>query len=113
MHTRTHLRTHTHTLHRTQNWSEAVSWYHKVLQPEANNSNISTDTMAQVDPDYLLLSRLAELYRSGGNGLVKDPQKAGDLYTEAAEAAMNAMKGKLSNKYFMLAEEAWGEMEED
>ena len=32
---------------------------------------------------------------------------AGDLYNEAAEEAMAAMKGRLANKYFALAEEAW------
>lgn len=37
----------------------------------------------------------------------------GDLYNEAAEAAMEAMKGRLANKYFVLAEEAYGEMEEE
>lgn len=37
----------------------------------------------------------------------------GDLYNEAAEAAMEAMKGRLANKYFALAEEAYGEMEEE
>ena len=31
----------------------------------------------------------------------------GDLFTAAAEVAMAAMKGRLANKYFMLAEEAW------
>lgn len=36
----------------------------------------------------------------------------GDLYSEAAEAAMEAMKGKLANKYYMLAEEAYGEVDE-
>ncbi len=65
-----------------------------------------------MDPDYLIQARLAELYRSGGNGLDKDPQRSGDLYNEAAEAAMSAMKGKLSTKYFMLAEESWGEMDD-
>ena len=37
----------------------------------------------------------------------------GDLYNEAAEAAMEALKGRLANKYYMLAEECYGEMEED
>ena len=36
----------------------------------------------------------------------------GELYSEAAEAAMVAMKGKLSAKYYMLAEEAWAQVEE-
>ena len=47
----------------------------------------------------------------GGCGLEKDSQKAGELYTQAAESAMSAMKGKLSNKYYMLAEEAWSEID--
>lgn len=37
---------------------------------------------------------------------------AGDLFTEAAEAAMAAMKGRLANLYYMKAEEAWAMMEE-
>ncbi|KAF3853795.1 hypothetical protein F7725_014483 [Dissostichus mawsoni] len=41
-----------------------------------------------------------------------DPQRAGDLFTEAAEAAMEAMKGRLANQYYMKAEEAWALMEE-
>lgn len=38
---------------------------------------------------------------------------AGDLFTEAAEAAMEAMKGRLANQYYMKAEEAWALMEEE
>lgn len=36
---------------------------------------------------------------------------AGDLYNEAAEAAMAAMKGRLANTFYMLAEECYTEME--
>ena len=36
----------------------------------------------------------------------------GELYTEAADAAMAAMKGRLANKYYALAEEAWAQVEE-
>lgn len=36
----------------------------------------------------------------------------GDLFTEAADAAMEAMKGRLANQYYMKAEEAWSAMEE-
>lgn len=36
----------------------------------------------------------------------------GDLFTQAADAAMEAMKGRLANQYYMKAEEAWGMMEE-
>ena len=37
----------------------------------------------------------------------------GELYNEAAEAAMAAMKGRLANKYYALAEEAWAQVEEE
>ena len=37
----------------------------------------------------------------------------GELYTEAADGAMAAMKGRLANKYYALAEEAWAECPED
>ena len=43
----------------------------------------------------------------------RDPNKAGDLYNDAAEVAMNCMKGKMANKYYMLAEEAYGEAEDE
>lgn len=36
----------------------------------------------------------------------------GELYTEAADEAMAAMKGRLANQYYMKAEEAWAEVEE-
>jgi len=34
----------------------------------------------------------------------------GDLYTEAAEAATAAMKGRIASKYYMLADEAWAQV---
>ena len=37
----------------------------------------------------------------------------GDLFTEAADAAMEAMKGRLANQYYMKAEEAWALVEEE
>ena len=37
----------------------------------------------------------------------------GEMYTEAAEGAMEAMKGRLANKYYSLAEEAWAQVDED
>ena len=37
----------------------------------------------------------------------------GELYTEAADEAMAAMKGRLANQYYMKAEEAWAEVEEE
>ena len=37
----------------------------------------------------------------------------GELYTEAADGAMAAMKGRMANKYYALAEEAWAECPDD
>jgi len=88
---------------RSPNWTEAAAWYSKAIQHSTDQSSIY--------PNYTTLARLASMYHSGGNGLAKDPQRAGELYTEAAETAMVAMKGKLSTKYYMLAEEAWSEVE--
>ena len=48
------------------------------------------------------------MYQSGGYQLERDPNRAGEL---AAEVAMGTMKGKLANRYYMLAEEAWSEVE--
>lgn len=50
-------------------------------------------------------------YCVGEYGLKVDYQKAGDYYQEAADLAMEEMKGKLANKYYMLAEEAWSYVE--
>ena len=58
------------------------------------------------------MARVAELWLSGELNQGKDPHRAGDLYSQAADAAMASMKGKLANKYYMLAEEAWGEIED-
>ncbi len=104
--------------HRTRDYSEAVRWYQKALDTDSCSDNDGGDSVfgsevTPADPDHAILSRMAELYRSGGLGLEKDPQRSGDLYTEAAEAAMNAMKGKLANKFYMLAEEAWAEVPEE
>jgi len=35
---------------------------------------------------------------------------SGDLYTEAAEAATAAMKGRIASKYYVLADEAWAQV---
>ena len=35
---------------------------------------------------------------------------SGDLYTEAAEAATAAMKGRIASKYYMLADESWAQV---
>jgi len=67
------------------------------------------------EPSYQILSRMAEIWLSGyeEENIRKDPMKAGDLYNMAAESAMTCLKGKLANKYYMLAEEAYGEVQDE
>lgn len=55
---------------------------------------------------------MAEMYQKGGFGLERDPNRSGELYNDAGESAMNVMQGKLANKYYMLAEEVWAEIDE-
>ena len=95
------------------NWREAAKWYSRALETQSGACD-ATDTSCQAtesaNPDYIVTARLAEMYHSGGHQLEKDPNKAGELYTQAADVAMEMMKGKLANKYYMLAEEAWSEV---
>ncbi|XP_078319080.1 eukaryotic elongation factor 2 kinase-like isoform X2 [Crassostrea virginica] len=97
---------------RSVSWEDAVYWFEQAVKTQDNDDGGQYDCTIN-DPSYTLLAKQADMYRKGGHGLDKDPQRAGDLYNEAAEAAMEAMKGRLANKYFALAEEAYGEMEEE
>uniref|UniRef100_A0A8C1VR99 Eukaryotic elongation factor 2 kinase n=1 Tax=Cyprinus carpio TaxID=7962 RepID=A0A8C1VR99_CYPCA len=96
---------------RAVDWKHAVYWYDSALKMTDYDEGGEFDGM-QDEPRYLLLARLAEMYQEGGHNLDADPQRAGDLFTEAADAAMEAMKGRLANQYYMKAEEAWAMMEE-
>ncbi|XP_060885144.1 eukaryotic elongation factor 2 kinase isoform X1 [Labrus mixtus] len=96
---------------RKQDWKEAIHWYDRVLNTTDHDEGGEFDG-TQDEPRHLLLARAAEMYQEGGHNLTADPQRAGDLFTEAAEAAMAAMKGRLANQYYMKAEEAWALMEE-
>ena len=92
-----------------------MKWYSRALETPSDTGD-TTDTSCQAtesaNPNYIIMARMAEMYRSGGHQLEKDPNKAGELYTQAADVAMEMMKGKLANKYYMLAEEAWSEVAE-
>uniref|UniRef100_A0A8C3GAZ5 Eukaryotic elongation factor 2 kinase n=1 Tax=Cyclopterus lumpus TaxID=8103 RepID=A0A8C3GAZ5_CYCLU len=96
---------------RSRNWEEAIHWYESVLNMTDYDEGGEFDG-TQDEPRYLLLARVAEMYQVGGCSLTADPKRAGDLFTEAAEAAMEAMKGRLANQYYTKAEEAWALMEE-
>lgn len=96
---------------RTVDWNKAVYWLDKVINTDTVDEEGNFDGTMD-DPQYQLVAKQAAMYLSGGKGLPKDPNKAGELYSWAAELATEAMKGKLASKYFMQAEEAWAECEE-
>ena len=87
-----------------------MRWYERAI--EKTMLDEVGDNPLLTDPNYQLYAKQAALYRTGGFGLDKDPQAAGDLYSSAGDEAMAAMKGRLATKYYELAEEAWGEVEE-
>ena len=58
------------------------------------------------EPSYAILARIGEMFMEGKYGIEKNLQEASNLFTEAAELAMQYGKGRLSNKYYQLAEEA-------
>ena len=89
---------------RSQSWSEAVKWYEASLTA----SHASDGT-----PHYNIYEQMAIMYRQGGFDLERDASYAGELYSNAAEAAISTGKGKVANKFFMLSEEAYGEVDED
>ncbi|XP_031558636.1 eukaryotic elongation factor 2 kinase-like [Actinia tenebrosa] len=95
----------------TRSWSAAVKWYQNAI--DVVDEDDDPENSLQTDPTYKLLARQAELYLSGGYGLEKDPSYSGELYSKAGDEAMAAMNGKLANKFYVLAEEAWAEIPED
>ncbi|KAM3727102.1 Eukaryotic elongation factor 2 kinase [Dirofilaria immitis] len=87
-------------------WPKAVVWYEKALNfLQSSETNENETPHEGVRPRYELLERMAVMYKEGGYGLLQDLTKAYDLYTEAAISATEAMRGKLANKYYELAEQ--------
>ena len=89
---------------------EAAKWYQNAIDVVYENDDPHNTLFT--DPNYVLYAKQAYLYQHGGHGLEKHPQMAGELYSAAGDSALAAMKGKLANKYFALAEEAWAEDDE-
>lgn len=95
---------------RPQNWAEAAKWYKSAIDIVDEDENPQNTLLT--DPNYTLSAAQARLYQLGGYGLDRDPQSSGDMYSAAGDLALAAMKGKLANKYYALAEEAWAELDE-
>lgn len=96
---------------RQRSWKEATYWYSRAINMDDQDESGQYDGCMD-DPKYQLLARQAELYLEGGYGLERDVNTAAEMFQEAAEAAMGAAKGRLANKYYAMAEEAWGQAEE-
>ena len=69
---------------RQQSYREAMNWYEMAVE-------------MGVEKRYLIMARMAEIMLMDETEL-KDPNRAGELYSEAAEAAMEELCGKLANK---------------
>ena len=82
-----------------------MHWYEALLDLSKDSNEELT-----VYPVYKIYERMAEMFREGCFSLEKDLARSSDLYSYAAEAALNAMKGKLANRYYMLAEEVFQEI---
>lgn len=85
---------------RKRSWQDALHWYKALLDVSKDCNEELT-----VYPVYKIYERMAEMFREGSFSLEKDLARSSDLYSCAAEAAIKAMKGKLANRYYMLAEE--------
>ena len=97
-----------------QSIAKALYWYEEIQEyDQLVEEDGSEPEWGLSDPPYLILARQAEIYLLENiDGVEKNPERSGELYNLAAESAMGCMKGKLANKYYMLAEEAYGQTEE-
>lgn len=89
----------------------AIDWYEKIC--EMDMDEVDKTEWGLDDAPYLLIARQAEIWLTGEGNVCKDPKQAGDLFNMAAEFAMNCMKGKLANKYYILAEESYAQCGDD
>ena len=103
-----------------KDWDQSAFWYEKAIESMKNydpDSELDHDQKngfdATEEPLYSLIGRLAEMFHYGGNGLVKQVSKAAELYQEAGDLAMEAMKGRISAKYYEAAEIAGCEEDEE
>ena len=88
----------------------AIDWYEKIS--EMDREEIDKVEWGLEDAPCSLLARQAEIWLIGEGDVEKDPILAGDLFNLAAESAMNCMRGKLANKFYMRAEEAFVQAED-
>ena len=56
--------------------------------------------------NYLVEKLFVFVFAEGAHGLEKNAQEASDLFLEAADRAVHYGKGRLANKYYILADKA-------
>lgn len=88
-------------------WPAACQWYAKYwdTNPPAREDFLFYGFDESCPPDYMISAGQADMYKEGGHGLEADLEKAAELYNEAADLAMSAMKGKIANQFFEKAAE--------
>ncbi len=97
---------------RSIDWVKAEEFYRKILSENRNEKNSPSestaysDTNSDFDSDYVIISRIGEMYMEGKYGIEKNPQEASDLFMEAADLAVHFGKGRLANKYFEMSDKA-------
>lgn len=65
-------------INRSISWEDAVYWYEQAVKTHDNDEGGQFDCTIN-DPSYTLMAKQAEMYRQGGHGLDKDPQRAGTV----------------------------------
>ncbi|XP_052761871.1 eukaryotic elongation factor 2 kinase-like isoform X2 [Mya arenaria] len=91
---------------REMSWEDAIHWYDEALTSMNDNDEGGEYDSTMYDPPFTIMANMAEMYLAGGHGLEKSPERAAEMYNQAAESAMEGMKGRLASKYYALAEEA-------
>ncbi len=101
---------------RSLDWRKSVDMYKRILElSEEKGDQDSCDSgYSEADPngdsicepDYIILARLGEMHLNSDHGLEMDASCSYDYFNEAAEKATMYGKGRLANKYYMLAEQA-------
>lgn len=92
-------------------WPTACDYYQRVIDMCEDEEPGSESGEPGDEPSYAILARMAEMYMKGGENLDVDYVQANELYSQAAEKATLFGKGRMANKYYMLAEEASGYIE--
>uniref|UniRef100_A0A914RLI1 Uncharacterized protein n=1 Tax=Parascaris equorum TaxID=6256 RepID=A0A914RLI1_PAREQ len=88
---------------RSPYWPKAVNWYSRAADFSEDSEDGTEGFISK--PKYEIVQKIAEMHREGGCGLEQDFAKAYELFTEAAKLAAEAMRGKVANKLYEMAEQ--------